>query len=250
MHAQEAQIYTAIITAVFVIAAVVYYFFFSIIKHHRKVLVLQRENATAEITALEKDRSRIAADLHDELAPMLVAVKMKINSFDLESDNDRKHLNSANHTIDEIARRMRGISFDLMPSALKEKGLQTAIKEFVNMVSSKSELQIQFSPVEEPLDLSEPVTIHLYRIVQEIIHNTVKHAKAKELRIVLKKQNRALVIAAIDNGTGFDYEQKLKHAKGLGLRSIMNRVHLLNGEFLIDSKPRIGTAITIQIPTR
>jgi len=248
MHAPETSIYTAIILAVLVIAGVVCYFFHSTIRQHKRVLFLQRENATAEITALEKDRSRIAADLHDELAPMLVAIKMKINSFDLENENDRLHLHSVNHTIDELARRMRGISFDLMPSALKEKGLQTAIQEFVGMVSGKTQLHIQFSASEGPLDLTESITIHLYRIVQEIIHNTVKHANAKKLYIVIRRENHYLVIASRDNGAGFDYEEKLKQAQGLGLRSLMNRVYLINGEFLIESKAGVGTAITIQIP--
>jgi signal transduction histidine kinase len=248
MHAQETKIYTAIIIAVFVIGTVVYYFFYAMLKQHRKMLSLQKQYATAQVTVLEKDRSRIAADLHDELAPMLVAVKMKINSFDLENETDKKYLLSANHTIDEIARRMRGISFDLMPSALREKGLQTAVHEFVNTISSKNDLIIHFAPETAAVELSEAATIHLYRVVQEIIHNTLKHARASQLSIVLKKQKNYLVIASRDNGTGFDHQQKLKQATGLGLPSLMNRIHLLNGEFLIDSKEGVGTAITIQIP--
>lgn len=249
MDAQESAVYISIIVATAVVSGVVIYFFYSVLKQHKKVLSLERENSRAQVEMLEKDRSRIAADLHDDLAPMLVAVKTRVNSFDLVNENDHEHLTKTNQIIDDIAKRMRSISFDLMPSTLQEKGLKTAVREFVYFIGSGYELKIRLSMDEEKFELSEQKTIHAYRIIQEIIHNTLKHAQATELSITMKKEKDCLVLMTKDNGVGFDYLPKLKEGKGLGLKSLQNRIHLLQAEWEIDSIPGKGTAITIRIPT-
>lgn len=251
MDAQESQIYHAIILAVIVVGSVVFYFFYSIFKHHKKVLTLERDSAGAQVNALEKDRSRIAADLHDDLAPMLVAVKMRVNSFDLENKGDQQQLEKVNQIIDDMARRMRAISFDLMPVTLQEKGLLTAIREFVSSINNRDgdQLKIRLSLTEATLPLGSQKIIHAYRIIQEIVHNTIKHAGATELTIAIKRYKDQLIIETKDNGKGFDYHQKLAESKGLGLKSLINRVHLLRGRLNMDSKPGEGTFIIIQIPT-
>ena len=247
MDSKESQLFTTIVIAVLAIGGIIAYFVYSLIRHNKKLMDIQRQNAEAQITALEKDRARIATDLHDDLAPMLVAVKMRINSLDLETDTDKNHLVKTNETIDDIAKRMRSISFDLMPSTLQHKGLVTAIKEFINYIGRQKDLSIQFT-CNQKLPLNEYESIHVYRIVQEIIHNTIKHAQASELVIVLTKDKRELILATKDNGIGFDYEQIIEHGKGLGLRSLLNRAHLLKAECTVDSEINKGTAINIQMP--
>jgi two-component system, NarL family, sensor kinase len=249
MDAKENEIYSAVLLAALVVGSIIAYFIFSMIRQNKKVLNLERTNAQAQISTLEKDRARIAADLHDDLAPMLVAVKMRINSFELTDVSDQKQLDSTNKIIDDLAKRMRAISFDLMPVSLQEKGLIMALQEFVNHISQHSDLNIRLKLYEQTIALSEQRTIHVYRMIQEIIHNTIKHAHASELVIAVKRQNEYLVVESQDNGVGFDHEQKLKESKGLGLKSLLNRVHLLRAEFTVDSQPGKGTAIRIQIPT-
>lgn len=249
MDPQESQIYIAIIVAVVITGLTVCYFLYSIIRQHKKVLNLERENASAQVRLLENDRQRIAVDLHDDLAPMLVAVRMRVNSFDLQQDADKDRLRQTNTIIDDIAKRMRTISYDLMPTALKEKGLKISVKEFVNSVSNSSHpLQIRFIAPSEKLDLSEEQTIHTYRIIQEIIHNTIKHAEAKELIITLHPERDHLVLSTKDDGRGFDYKQLIKEGKGLGLKSLQNRANLMHAQFLLESEKGKGTEITIQIP--
>lgn len=248
MDAEESQIYSAFIIAILVIGSIVGYFIFSSIKQQKKVLALQIRNARAEITALEKDRARIAADLHDELSPMLVAVKMKINSFELSDPLDQEQLDNTNRNIDDMAARMRAISFDLMPTALQTKGLGVAIKEFINYISYKEGLKIHFLQPSDSFPLSEAYSINLYRIIQEIIHNTIKHAQATELTIELKKNSDSLILQTLDNGAGFDYDKALSNNQGLGLRSLANRVNLLGAELSTNTKPGKGTSYIIEIP--
>lgn len=248
MDAQESQIYIAIIVAVVVIGITVCYFFYSIIRQHKKVLDLERDNAAAQVTLLEKDRERIAVDLHDDLAPMLVAVRMRVNSFDLEKQDDKDCLSQTNNIIDDIAKRMRTISYDLMPATLKDKGLEVCVREFVNHISQRNDLHIRFDPPAQKLKLSEKQTIHTYRIIQEIVHNTIKHAKAKELFISLAKEDGLVVLTSKDDGTGFDLEQQRKDGKGLGLKSLYNRANLMHAEVSVKSGWQKGTGITIKIP--
>jgi signal transduction histidine kinase len=248
MHAGESQIYNSIIIAIAVIGLVIFYFFYSLFRQNKNMREIERKNADAQIKALETDRARIAADLHDDLAPMLASVRMKINSFDLTNAGDGAVLEKTNSTIDDITARMRAISFDLMPSTLQDKGLQVAIQQFVNFVAHNNPLQVRFITPKENIHIEDQKAIHLYRIVQEIIHNTMKHAKATELTILLTKEKHYLVLSTKDNGMGFDYRQQIKESSGLGLKSLMNRIYLLKAEFSIDSKPGKGTSITIQIP--
>lgn len=248
MDAKESQIYIAVIIAAIVLGFVIAYFFYSSLKQHKKVRKMERQNANAQITVLEKDRSRIATDLHDDLTPMLAAVRMNISTLQPSNKKEEAVLLTTSATLDDIAHRMRTIAFDLMPTTLQYKGLVDAIQEFVNYVSRSNTIQIRFTGPDKKLDLDAQTTIHIYRIVQEIIHNTIKHAKARELIIRLKKRSGYLILATKDNGVGFDHKEQLNNSKGLGLKSLMNRVYLLQAEFLIDSKPGKGTSITIRIP--
>jgi signal transduction histidine kinase len=211
------------------------------------VLRLQQENATAEITALEKDRSRIAADLHDDLSPMLSAVKMRVNSFELTDEDDQDQLNKTNDAIDEVLKRMREISFDLMPDALLRKGIIPAVSQFVSYVSQSSSLQIDFTAQEE-INLDEQKTINLYRITKEIIHNTIKHAKASCLVLELKKERNKVILSATDDGIGFETDKDVKESRGFGLRSIVNRTELMGGETFLTSTKGKGTNYIIEIP--
>lgn len=248
MDALENQIFIAIIIAVFLIGTLLVYFLASSYRQRKKVLEKERENARAEITALEKDRERISNDIHDDLSPMLVGIKMIINSFELFNVHDHDQLEKANTTINDMAKRMRAISFDLMPTSLKNKGLVAAVKDFVNSINSSSDLNIKLWLSNDLFELEDSTTIHVYRIIKEIIHNTVKHARASELILALKKEAGELHIVSQDNGVGFDYEEKLGEKAGFGLKSLQNRVSLIHGSINIESKIGQGTSYLIQIP--
>jgi two-component system NarL family sensor kinase len=248
MDSTEGKIFAAVIIAALVIGSIIGYFVYSLITYHRRMLLLQRRYATAEVTVLEKDRERIATDIHDEIAPMLVAVKMRVNSFDLDNESDCHQLEKTNTIIDEISKKLRAVSYDLMPSSLKMKGITTALDEFIGHLSGKNSLQIRFVPPGRPLHLSDQQTIHLYRITQELVHNAVKHANATELIIILKAENERVFLAIEDNGRGFDYEHEINQSTGLGLKSLLNRISLLHGKHTFDSQPGKGTSVLIEIP--
>jgi signal transduction histidine kinase len=246
MDAQETSLYTAILISSIIIGIIIIYFVVSIITQQRKNLELHKRNILIEITALEKERSRIAADLHDELGPLLSAVKMKINSFELADEEDQKEVAKTNQHIDAMVKRVREISFDLMPSALIRKGLVVAIKEFADYIMKSNTLQINVQAI-DAISLSEQKAVNLYRIVQEVIHNTLKHAGASQLLIALYIEKNKLVLKTQDDGIGFN-QDTLSENTGLGLRSLLSRTEIMNGTMYLDTQKGAGTSFTFEIP--
>ena len=247
MDTHETTIYTAILITSLVLATVIAFFFISIIRHQRRNQALYKSKIIAEITTLENERKRTAADLHDELGPILSAVKFQINSFDLMSEEDRQNLEKANRNIDEIISRMRGIANDLMPNTLLRKGLVAALQASVEAINKSNNIDIELVCNNLP-ELSESRSINLYRILQEVIHNTIRHSKASSLKIELKMENGNLLVLTEDNGIGFNYEGESREQVGLGMRSLLSRTEVLEGSMYVDSKIDKGTKFRFEIP--
>jgi signal transduction histidine kinase len=246
MDAKETSFYTAILIVCGVIGVIIIYFIVSIIRQQRRSVRLYKQSLLTEITTLEKERSRMASDLHDEVGPILSAVKLRINSLDIHNETDREEVEKTNEQIDNLLKRMREISFDLMPTSLTRKGLAAALSEFIEYCSKSSILKINFQFNE--IELLQPQAINLYRIVQEVIHNAIKHAEATELLIELRQERNKIILAAHDNGKGFNYEEKSSEAKGLGLQNLLRRTEILGGKMFFESKKGKGTTYIFEVP--
>jgi signal transduction histidine kinase len=247
MDAHETSIYHAILITAFVIGTIIVFFIISITRQQRKNLALHRLNILAEITTLERERDRIAHDLHDELGPLLSAVKMKINSFELTDEEDKVQIEKTNKHIDDVLKRMREISFDLMPNSLLRKGLVTALKEFVDYLNNAKKIKFSFKALNE-LQVNDQKAINIYRIVQEIVHNAIKHSGATEFNIEIKTEKDMIMLMLADNGIGFDHEKESGETIGFGLRSLLSRSELIGGHMYLDSKPGKGTTYNFEIP--
>lgn len=230
-----------------IIGIIIIYFFVSIIRYHRRYMRLQREKIFAEITIRENERKRIAGDLHDSLGPLLSAVKLNISSVEIHLPEDRTVMEKTSKYLDEIIGSMRRISHDLLPSTLERKGLVEAIREFVSQVNLKQTINIQLYIVKE-IVVPKEKEIHIFRMIQEIVHNTLKHAQAGNLQIGLSEEAGHLLFLAKDDGKGFDKEKALAGSQGLGLRSLESRCEILNGVLSLESKPGSGTNYFIKIP--
>ncbi len=243
----ESKILNITILVSLIIAVIIVYFFVSIIRYHRRYMKLQRERIFAEITIRENERKRIAADLHDSLGPLLSAVNLNVSSVDIENDDDKMVLDKTAGYLDEIIGSMRRISHDLLPNTLERKGLLEAIREFITQVKGKQTLDIQLYVVKE-IHISKEKEIHIFRMIQEIVHNTIKHAKATTLQIGFSEESGHLLCLTKDDGRGFEKEKALAGSQGLGLRSLESRCEILNGILSMDSKPGYGTNYFIKIP--
>lgn len=247
MDAHQTTIYTAILIASFLIGLILTYFLFTVIRHQRRNQKLYQSKILAEITTLENERKRMAADLHDELGPLLAGIKMKISSIETTGEEDKETLESVQGNLNNMMNRMREISNDLMPTVLIKKGLFQAIEAFISELNKAGEIMITFQ-YPPGIELPPEKAINLYRIIQEVTHNTIKHSNSTELAISIKMLKNQLIINTEDKGRGFDYQYNAKNGLGLGLRSLLSRTEVLGGNMYIDSAQGRGTKYTFEIP--
>lgn len=247
MDTPEEKLFEALLIVVGVVGTILIYFIITIIRYQRRSLRLHKEKIQAEIDTLEKERTRIASDLHDELGPLLSAVKLQINSLDAANKMDEETIIKSSIHIDTIISKLREISNNLMPNTLVRKGLQKAIVEFGEHARQASGLQVRYI-CEQPLTLTQQQEINIYRIIQEIVHNTIKHANAGCLIIKMVTEENRLLLMTADNGKGFDYFSKIKDNPGLGLRNLQSRAEVMGAELSCLSEAGKGTMYTIEIP--
>lgn len=243
----EKNIYIITIFIGILLAIVLIYFIASIIRYHRRYIRLQREKIMAEIGIQENERKRIANDLHDSIGPLLSSVKLQINSIEISSKEDQQVINNAGKYLDEIIGSMREISYNLFPNTLQRKGLTEATREFINNMNSRHSTSINLYMKDE-VSLTPDKEIHVFRILQEIVQNTLKHASAKTLQLGFGTENNELLILTRDDGKGFDIEKVRKSADGFGLKSIESRVDILRGQLDVQTDASKGTSYFIKIP--
>jgi two-component system, NarL family, sensor kinase len=240
-----------ILSLVFIISGVVLtsfiaYIIFAVIKQQRQITKWQQARIEAEINTLENERKRIAGDLHDELGPMLSAIKLQVNHLEPTNPLEASLLEKSSTQIDNIIQRFREISYDLLPNTLVRKGFIKATEEYINKLKIVHPLKISFSYVE--FSLASNNEINLYRVVQEIIQNTIKHARATVLHIEVIKFGKNILLETTDDGIGFDYKEKSLEKKGVGLLSLQSRAQLLGGQLIVVSQPGSGSIFKIEIP--
>lgn len=247
MDSQQQQFYHAVLVMVLLIGVIIVYFIISIITYHRRYIRLQQERMLAELTIQEAERKRIATDLHDSLGPLLSSVKLQISSVEVGDEEDRRVMEKAGRHIDEIIRSMRQISHNLLPSTLERRGLAEAVREFIRMMNGQqgADIGLEAPPL---LQVPKEKEVHIFRMIQEIVNNTLKHASARHLQIVLEKEGNNLLILTTDDGEGFDVEKVRYSAGGLGLKSLETRTDILRGKLIIHSQRGTGTRYVIKIP--
>ena len=217
-----------------------------------KVLQLKKDQQVIVLRSMmegeEKERSRMAKDLHDGLGGLLSSVKLHFSNIGSENKalQQSKDFKKAIELLDNTSSEARKISHNLMPGALVKFGLVEALQDFCNNISTSSSLKIDFQSFGIEKRLPEAVEIMIYRIVQELINNTVKHANASEAIVQLMGGEKGLHLTVEDNGNGFDSE-KLENP-GVGISNIQSRVEFLNGELNFDSEIGIGTTVNVEVP--
>jgi signal transduction histidine kinase len=247
MDPHQTKIFSAILVAASILGIIVIYFIITIVRNQRRHLKLQQANLLVEITTLENERKRIVSDLHDELGPLLSVVKFQVSSLETEQPEDLELIEKANENLDTILDRIRGICNELMPQVLIRKGLISALREYIHEVDIRSKISVDFSH-DENIRIPDKAEIHLYRIIQEIINNALKHSNANTIIIHMSLKSDKLVTTISDDGKGFDSEAIGKESRGFGLKNILSRVNILKGDLYLASEPGKGTRYSIEIP--
>ncbi|WP_343534335.1 PAS domain-containing protein [Pedobacter sp.] len=210
-----------------------------LIDEQAKLKVLQQQQLfEAIINAQEDERRNIAENLHNEIGQLLFAAQLKLSSSETES---RTLLNAA-------IKKVREISFELTPVLLNDMGLEVALKDMLEKKLDAHQISFNFSFNVKAPRINNNIEVIIYRILQELINNTVKHATANHVNVLVLQKGDELYISQTDNGTGLDKSILNDSKKGFGIKSIINRLHILNGVFEVFSSPESGTKVLMNIP--
>src|ERR1035437_4780174 len=198
----------------------------------------------------EQERTRLAKDLHDGLGGMLSGIKYSLNTMKgnliMTPDNSQAFERSMD-MLDSSIKEMRRVAHNMMPESLVKFGLDTALKDFCNEINKTGALNVSYQSLGLENEIIEQTTaITIYRIVQELINNTMKHAAAKTAIVQVTKSDDHLSVTVEDDGKGFD-TTILNQSKGIGWSNIKNRVEFLKGTLDVQSEKDKGTSVHIEL---
>lgn len=219
-----------------------------------KIDELLRENELENLQGLlagqEVERKRIAQDLHDTIGGMLSTIKLHFNalrkSMGLKAE-DSEIFTNADNLLDESCKELRRVSHDLNTGSLASYGLKENLKTLKNALELTSEVTVNLIFDELELPSSSKIEQELFKVIQELLSNTLKHAQATEINIQLSQFDDEIQLIFEDNGIGFNVN---KITRGLGLDSIQKRIAKLQGTLTIDSHERSGTTFIFEIPVK
>lgn len=248
MDLHEKTMYQAIAITALLVGSCLIIFLAMLVRLHRRYVRLHQSRTEAEIAVMEKERLRIASDLHDDLGPLVSAIRFQLEEVEPAAEDDRLLLERSQNHLDHIQERLRVIAHDLLPAVLIRKGAADAIVEFIRSAEESFPLSLRLAITELP-PLTQQQSIHLFRMVQEIVHNTVRHAQASMLEIRLKEINGRIELTGTDDGCGF-HEHIINNSSqsGRGLYQLFHRAELLDGAFYLTTAPGKGTKIAISFP--
>jgi signal transduction histidine kinase len=223
-------------------------------KEEKQIIELefQRKLLENSMEVQEIERRRLAKDLHDEVGALLSVLKMGNNQLvkkDIEDSKINNLIQNNKELIDESISMVRSISKDLVPQTLENFGLIHAIEEFLSKIERSSNIEFSFlhKNISEKDRFSSKIELSVFRIIQELANNALKHAKATKIDLILNFESNKLFLVFSDNGVGFSMEDAMKNPNGgLGLRNLESRLSIINGRLKV-LNPESGARFEIEI---
>ena len=195
----------------------------------------------------EKERLRFSKDLHDGLGPLLSSAKMSVSALaaDKTDERSREILRNASYVIDEAIRSLREISVNLSPHILKDFGLARAVSNFIGRLPH-SGMRIHFSTNLHAERFDADIEVILYRVICELINNSIKHSGAAEASVSLIRIDSLIRLDYRDNGCGFE-TGGVEQQEGMGIANIRSRISSLKGDFTLSSSPGRGMKALVEV---
>lgn len=206
---------------------------------------LQQELLYTQIQTQEEERSRVAADLHDDVGATLAALRLSVAQVQSNGNNTQSEaLVKIKALTDKAIDSIRNISHALTPAGLEVFGPVPVLEE---LAASLSKGTTEICVVVKNEIIKQPIEreLALYRVTQELLNNVLKHAAASQVTLHLEQEHENILLVCTDNGKGFD---TTRHYNGIGLKNIANRVKMMDGSMQIDSSDGAGTRVIIKLP--
>ena len=203
------------------------------------------------IAAQEEERSHLARELHDDICQRLAilshCIEKATKGFGSPQKSTAEQLEQIWKQCSSLTADVQALSHELHPSILDNLGLVMAVRSFCRELSEQNGAVVEFAETDISSSLPREVSLSLFRVIQEALHNAAKYSGQKHFKVLLKGNANQIELEVSDQGTGFDLES-MKNGRGLGLVSMAERIHLLNGRISIDSKPNVGTTVRAWVP--
>lgn len=203
------------------------------------------------VDAEERERNRIARDLHDDISQRLAILTTELEQVRQDIPDSATELQSSvaavQSQISTIASDVQTISHALHSSNLEYLGIDAAMRGFCMELAQQRKVEIDFKSKDLPVPLSPEISLCLFRVLQEALHNSAKHSRALQFKVELFGTSEAIHLAVHDSGIGFDPQAAMR-GRGLGLTSMKERLKLVKGRFSINSHPGTGTTIHAWVP--
>lgn len=258
MEYENSEIISAVIyifLAFFLMSlAILIFVFYSrkkIIEEEIKTKDLQLENQkkllNAVIETQENERNRIAQDLHDDISSGLNVVSLNCHMLKTPGLSESENEEIANNILlltSKVLENSRRIAHDLLPPIIDKFGLHAGIKELVEDLNKTGKVTINYVNELDFKNIETNKHLHLFRIIQELINNSMRHGKASQINLIFKRETDKNCFRYEDNGLGFDKEDESAH-KGLGMKNIESRVAYIEGEYTLISEKGNGILVTI-----
>jgi len=191
----------------------------------------------------ENDRKQFAADLHDDLGPILSTIKLRLGLMENMKDNAvlKENIAISNELMGLVVEKIRTISHNITPHLIDSLGLESAVRDLCKRITNLNKISVEFESGLGNQRFPQAVELHYYRIISELINNSLKHSDGHKISINIGCKSETLELVYFDNGKSYNKEERIQKTGGMGLRNIMNRVNLINGT--IDFQVKRGNTV-------
>ena len=241
-----------------VLGAIIFFVFIAglflfLLQYRKRIIMHENEKQLLALTSIlqgqEEERSRIAKDLHDGLGGLLSSVKLNLSALKGNMNlpgKDASLFAKSITQLDVAIAEMRRVAHNMMPEALLKFGLKEAIQDYCESINESNIIKIKFTCLSLNNRLEKTTELSLYRIIQELTNNAIKHAAAKNIFVQLAKNDSSITLTVEDDGKGFD-TAGLTKIKNAGLQNVQARVDYLKGIMTIESTIGNGSSVNIEI---
>lgn len=244
MDADETTILYTLITGLCTLGLLITLFVTEIFSFKKKKNALRSNNLKEYFDLLETEKQRIGRDLHDDFGSSLLSIKLILQCIEVQDEETAVLVSKCEGNIRNLMGKVRSIAYNMTPFTLQKKGLDAALEELVeNMTEPAGINAVYFN---DAVVYNKEKSIYIYRIVQEVLNNLVKHSKATEFQLDINRKGNKIILFMEDNGIGFDL--KNIDNSGLGLRNISARAEFLKADVYLETEPGKGVEILVEIP--
>ena len=245
MYLENSQIFLFLIFACGLVFIIVILFLYSKAQQYQLYYNLQQSSERERIKQIERERNLVAVELHDNICMQLLTVGMDLDSIEPDRMEHHSLLSKTKKHVSGIINDLRRMSYDLLPVGVGLKGPLYAFEDFVLNRLGNTTMEIEVTPA-DCRGLSESQSLHLYRMLQEMLQNALKHSKADQFVVQADRDGDKLVIQVWDNGIGFEPESR-KNGTGVGLYNLATRAEMIGATLITRSAQGKGTRYEIRL---